>query len=391
MKEKICVYTCMTGNYDSIKEIPHLEDGIDYYCFTNNKNIKSDTWKVIYIEDDNLTNLELARRTKILGTPMINEGYDILLWMDAAVTFKKPIKDFIKKYLTKTTSFVAFKHGERDNIKEEMEACYRFNKEDKTNIDKLIKFYKKENYNYDNGLIESTVYIKRPKDEIVKKTMELWFDMIKNYSRRDQLSFNYCIEKTNLKVKWINEKVFNNDWFLWENHNLNRNITKYSVYYGNINNYKMANDYHYDYKKDNNKYIIRFTTKQDTSELYINLNCLPTTWIKDIKVKGITKYNLLNSTKLNDKTIFYNTFPFIHIKSNIKKNTSIIIELILEEITEQEKIELISKLSDEIILLKDELHHERLNNIEKDATIADLSTRLYNKWYNKLYAKLKRK
>ena len=46
MKEKICVYTCMTGNYDSIKEIPKKEAGIDYYCFTNNKNVKSNTWKV---------------------------------------------------------------------------------------------------------------------------------------------------------------------------------------------------------------------------------------------------------------------------------------------------------------------------------------------------------
>ena len=48
--------------------------------------------------------------------------------------------------------------------------------------------------------------------------------MIINYSKRDQLSFNYCIKKTGLKVKWIDEKVFENDWFLWENHNLNHNI-----------------------------------------------------------------------------------------------------------------------------------------------------------------------
>ena len=50
-KNKICVYTCITGDYDNPKEIPKLEKGIDYYCFTNNKKIKSNTWNVIYIND----------------------------------------------------------------------------------------------------------------------------------------------------------------------------------------------------------------------------------------------------------------------------------------------------------------------------------------------------
>ena len=58
-KNKICVYTCITGDYDNPKEIPKLEKGIDYYCFTNNKKIKSNTWNVIYIDDENLSNVQL--------------------------------------------------------------------------------------------------------------------------------------------------------------------------------------------------------------------------------------------------------------------------------------------------------------------------------------------
>ena len=93
---KICVYTCITGGYDDIQEIKNKEEGIDYYCFTNNPNIKSDTWKVIRIEDETLENITLARKTKILGNDIVNK-YDIALWMDGSTSFKKPIKDFIKK------------------------------------------------------------------------------------------------------------------------------------------------------------------------------------------------------------------------------------------------------------------------------------------------------
>ena len=142
-KNKICVYTCITGNYDNLKEIKTSEKGIDYYCFTNNNNIKSKTWNVIYIEDEILSNIQLARKIKILGHPIINEKYDILLWMDGAVVFRKNIVDFINCYLQEDTNFVGFKHGERNNIKDEAISCYRFYKETKENVENIIDFYKK--------------------------------------------------------------------------------------------------------------------------------------------------------------------------------------------------------------------------------------------------------
>ena len=71
MANKICVYTCITGEYDDLKEIKNVEKNIDYYCFTNNKKIKSKTWNVVYIEDNELSNLLLARKTKIMIFPKL--------------------------------------------------------------------------------------------------------------------------------------------------------------------------------------------------------------------------------------------------------------------------------------------------------------------------------
>ena len=93
MKKRIAVYTCITGDYDNLREIDNVEKGIDYYCFTNNKNIRSNTWNVVYIEDDSLSNVELARKIKILGHSIVN-SYDILLWMDGAVRFTKNINEW---------------------------------------------------------------------------------------------------------------------------------------------------------------------------------------------------------------------------------------------------------------------------------------------------------
>ena len=37
--------------------------------------------------------------------------------------------------------------------------------------------------------------------------MNKWYEEIKNYSHRDQLSFNYIMWKTGLKIKYINKNL----------------------------------------------------------------------------------------------------------------------------------------------------------------------------------------
>ena len=63
--EKICVYTCITGNYDNLKDVLVKEDNVDYICFTDNKYLSSSTWKIMYIEDKTLTAHYLSRKIKM--------------------------------------------------------------------------------------------------------------------------------------------------------------------------------------------------------------------------------------------------------------------------------------------------------------------------------------
>ena len=97
MNERICVYTCITGDYDNLHEIVK-EDGIEYLCFTNNPKIKSSYWKMVYIEDeDNLGNMLLSRKIKILGHPYL-EQYDISIWVDGALEVKGKLRQFVKEW-----------------------------------------------------------------------------------------------------------------------------------------------------------------------------------------------------------------------------------------------------------------------------------------------------
>ena len=58
-------------------------------------------------------------------------------------------------------------------------------------------FLKSEKYPEHNGLLFASVLIRKHHDENLKKVMEDWWYCVKNYSKRDQLSFNYVAWKNN--------------------------------------------------------------------------------------------------------------------------------------------------------------------------------------------------
>ena len=392
MNNKICVYTCITGNYDNIKEIENKEKGIDYYCFTNNKNIKSNTWNVVYISDDSLSNVELARKIKILGDPSINNKYDVLVWMDGAVTFKKKIKEFVKTYLGKNDVFVAFKHGERKTIKEECGTCYRFNKETKEKINRLLSFYEKENYPDNNGLIESTVYIKRPQDKKVIETMNLWFDMIINYTHRDQLSFNYCIYKTNLKVKWINEKVFDNEWFLWERHNYKKEITNYDIYYGDIDNYDINCDIKGVYKHEKDTYYFEEKVPIDVEKLFITITDVPCVEYNNLSIKGVNlkQIDIYNNINFKNRQIIYNNAFVICVNKKFSKGDILSLSVDLHVLNEKERFDFINYLAVDNIYKVEEIKGLEKANNEKQEYINNLWKIINGSFIVRSILKLKR-
>ncbi|MBQ3274850.1 hypothetical protein IJH46_00265, partial [Candidatus Saccharibacteria bacterium] len=131
---KICVYTCITGEYDKLNEIKKPEKGVDYVCFTNNVKLKSKTWKVIQIHELELSNRLLARKIKILGHPTINKKYEVFVWTDADVIWERAFEDFVEFLGEK--DFAVFMHHSRIQIYEEAVACLENRKDTIQNIQK---------------------------------------------------------------------------------------------------------------------------------------------------------------------------------------------------------------------------------------------------------------
>lgn len=331
--KKIAVYTCITGNYDELNEIKKMEKEIDYYCFTNNHNITSNTWKVIYIENDGLDNQRLSRKIKMLGHPIINDNYDISMWMDASVVFQKSIVKFIRTYCNfDKAPFTSFVHSERDCIYEEAKACVKLKKDGKEIIQKQINYYEKNKFPHHYGLYEMTVFVKKHNDPIVKKTMEMWFDMVCKWSKRDQLSFMWCIYHTHMKITPIHLNVFDNNWFTWISHFTTPMVKDCRVYCGSAEEEAHLYNWNYDSlisyeQKTNRKYLLSFPVLRNTHEIKIDLDFPPSAHI--INISCDFSYQLFQYENFDEEK-YATVATYLVLTGDFSKNQEITIEFTLD-------------------------------------------------------------
>lgn len=95
-----------------------------------------------------------------------------------------------------------FKHSERKCIYTEAKVCCERKLDNVEIIKKQIDLYKSEGYPENNNLSECSVILRRHTPKIIEFN-EAWWEEIKKYSRRDQLSFDYVRKKFDISVNYF--------------------------------------------------------------------------------------------------------------------------------------------------------------------------------------------
>ena len=80
---KNVIYTCLTGNYDGLKQPKYIYDGYDYICFSNEfSESHIGIWEIRKIPFETNDKLRLSRFVKINPHLALPE-YEYSLWMDS--------------------------------------------------------------------------------------------------------------------------------------------------------------------------------------------------------------------------------------------------------------------------------------------------------------------
>lgn len=222
-EKRLAVYTAIIGKYDNLLKQNSISKYCDYFCITDNRDIKSNIWKIIYVDknDYGLNDIENTKVARYIKTHphIFFKNYQHSLWIDSNIIIEREISEWIYKYLKNDDSSLVHLHPDRFTLNQEVKEVIDAKKDSIDNITKQIENYRKDGFNCDtNGLIMTNVIYRKNTRE-VNEFNELWWNQIKNYSKRDQLSFNYSAWKTELKYSTCDLDPFGNIFFTRLKHN----------------------------------------------------------------------------------------------------------------------------------------------------------------------------
>jgi hypothetical protein len=249
---KVCLYTAIFGDYETLKT-PVKVDGLEYICFTDNLDLKSDVWKVVYVEKSTKYPPSFAyKKIKCLPHKFLSE-YDITIWLDANFTVID--NNYLEKLLSqfKSNKLMLYKHvclekKFRDCAYIEGSYSLTFPKYSQELLRQQLNDYKTiHNFPENYGLYQSGFLMRNNKDQDVINFNEKWFEEIKKYGKlypQCQVSLPFILWKTGITFDALDN--------IWD-------TQIYEItFHGSDQKFIYAYQYNNDLNKSKNKFKILF-------------------------------------------------------------------------------------------------------------------------------------
>lgn len=203
-KSKRVVYTCITGGYDDLPQHQYVNPEWDYLLFTDNQeaidNGKVGHWRVKEIPFKELDNIRNSRYPKINAHLAVGE-YDYSLYVDGNINITtSEIFDKIDKASLANALISIPRHHKRECIYDESAIVIALEIDNKEVVTKEMDYLKSKGYPAKIGLFENCIIYREHNNPKVIATMERWWWMVCNHSRRDQLSLCFAAWENQLEI-----------------------------------------------------------------------------------------------------------------------------------------------------------------------------------------------
>ena len=207
------ICTAVTGGYDYVVEQPFIIDGVDYLYFTDGKSAFpiGKPWQVHLLEDEHLDNRRRSKRPKLNphSIPVLN-NYKYMIWIDGDMWITN--RNFVNEiFLYMENGFVASPHFDGRKCAYG-EATIRPPKYANEPLDEQCNFYRSEGFPEQFGLYECGVSARDMSNPKVKELGELWHKQNLEWSYQDQVSFPYCLWKTEFEPDVLPQSFRNYNW-----------------------------------------------------------------------------------------------------------------------------------------------------------------------------------
>ena len=167
-----------------------LPEWADFLCFGQDAPV---TWQAG-------DNTQLARYAKLNPHLVLPGGYDYCLWIDGNIDVVDPaFFSKVEEMMAGGVLYAGLHHPQRDDVYEESLRILQNDRESFCRLARLVKFLRKEGFPRHYGLDETNVILRRHNDPKVREFDELWWEMLRTWTNRDQMTQSWCFRKTGLQ------------------------------------------------------------------------------------------------------------------------------------------------------------------------------------------------
>lgn len=238
---RIAIYTAIFGKKDDLLTPLVVPANCDYICFTD-QPLHSNIWDVRYVPRPLSDPTRSARRYKILAHEYLPE-YDLSMWIDGNVMLRSDPTELFEQYLA-DANLAVIDHGASalmplHSLAEHEERLLAMERVGKSQDDPAIisrqgEHYRSAGYPDTQGLAWTLVLLRRHNAPDVVRAMNAWWAELEQWSKRDQMSFNYVAWREGLHFNYLPLDGSKNKYMARMNHHLPLSQKVYSAYLGGM-------------------------------------------------------------------------------------------------------------------------------------------------------------
>lgn len=203
---RVTVFTCAIGNYDWIHRPRHQPAEIDFLRFSNKKPWNLRGWQHRDLPElpENPSFRVMSRFPKLRPQDALPQDYDIGVWIDSSVEVLGDIKPLLEAFYASGADMALFSHPSGRSVIEEIDFALATNKIPSEFHAAAVR--QRERYQAagiaDQKIIEATILFYQLQSAAARTFGQVWWDEIRTYTERDQVSQPFAMLSTDLKVHW---------------------------------------------------------------------------------------------------------------------------------------------------------------------------------------------
>lgn len=238
--EKYSVLSYIIGGYDTIKPILYKSPNAEYILVTDNKELKSDDWNIIYVDNFHPEdNFDLCY--KIRFNPFVFVNTNIVLRIDASIQIVDNTDYLIEEYINGGYDVGLMIHPSRNTMMEEYRTWINCRQYPIEQANKCLTFMALQGYDIENykGLYQYCAMIQRNNkmnddwNSLTLSYLKYLAQSGKRIERLDQTIGSFVLNKffNGYKIMAFSQDILRGKPFQWCQHHTGTklNVSKPSI------------------------------------------------------------------------------------------------------------------------------------------------------------------